>query len=142
MLLLELKERIDRFTHYGYWIDPNNQLHPVEYQQHGSWVTKNILRTLTPEEREQYGSYATGYEIAFVQGYVRLQHSEPSSIGIEGSSEALKRVYPILRQTFAQEDVNKVLIDVISLVDGDIHRSDTFRLPHDRAEIQEFFTTL
>lgn len=137
MLLLELREILDRYAHYGHWIGPNNEVHPVGGEQHRTWLRMNLLPKLDPQVSKQDNLYS----LAFKLGFVRLEHQDPGTLSVEGFAKDLTRAYRILRQSFAQDDLDAVRVDVIP--DRGASRDyRIFYLPNDKSKLMSFFTSL
>ena len=58
-----------RASVYGYWLDPNGQLYPVDYQHHDNFVR---------DHEELFGRdyKVTAYELAFSQDWIRITINE------------------------------------------------------------------
>ncbi len=138
--LTEAIEILDRSA-YGYWIDPENHPHPVPYGGHADWVSKNIVRNLSPEEQERMRDLLT-YEKAFTLGYVRTEHSDPERVVVEGVDKDIRRTLPIIMATAVQPDLFSLAVDVRG---KDLRKTGTgklFWLPRERSKLMKFLRGL
>lgn len=100
-ILLELREVLDRYNLYGYWIDSSNKLHPVGYFGHRKWIEDNI-----PKENNRHIDYTD----LFLDGYVRVIHEHPEELAVEGTREGLKRALPLIVPSLVQDDLEEIYI--------------------------------
>lgn len=105
-LLLELRERIDRYYSYGSWLDSRTgETHPVPRFGH-AFVARRLMKKAGVSETDPYS-------FAFTHGLVRLVHEDPSEIDIEGTGEALQAAAQYLTPSFSQEDLQMVIIAIV-----------------------------
>lgn len=137
MLLLELKEILNRHGAYGYWIGPDNVPHQVRMFNHERWAFENIYQHLPVEK--QNGIYAA----AFAEGYVRIEHETPDTVDIEGVRKDIKRILPVLRPTLVQRDVNRVIVSAKENPNATSPKEErAFDMPRDRTKLNEFLNSL
>lgn len=135
MLLLELRERLQRHGVYGYWIDPKNVPHEVMFEGHYDWIVENnLVPKLTKQQMEEQDLYRA----AFARGYVRVEHAIPKEVGVEGRLSDINRAMPVLRPTLMQPELEYVIFDVT----GSIKHSTAFNLPEQREGLRNHISRL
>jgi len=154
-ILLEYRERIDRYGSYGQWIDTRNgKVYPVQ----DAWGHENIMRKNAKElftadedisitrqgiDLMDYDSFT---ELGFIRNIVRVEHEKPENISFSGLSSALKASMPFIIGTVAQKDVNSIRFDVIEEDKTELStyvvQAKVFQLPTQRKEAIAFINGL
>lgn len=141
LLLLELREILDR-TDYGSWIDTSsNQVHPVDRQGgHGDFIMAKLDQFGVPKQYIQ--SSHDLYTIGYAHGYVRTYHRPSDSLTVEGMDDALKRAARIIMASAVQPDVKQVVVSKYTDLEQTDHTNmKAFNMPSDRQALAQYLTS-
>lgn len=139
--LLEFKERLNRLSTYGAWIDTNtNKIYDMHDEGDHVEFVKTQLHNwgISPEYIHSTDDY---YTAAFANGFVRVNYQFRSTVIFDGMAKDIKKIAPIIMATAVQPDVNSVGINKIRHL-GEVNTNmKFFSLPEQRKELQAFIGT-
>lgn len=140
-ILLEYREILDRYSHYGAWIDANTgQVIPIDGQGgHADYIKANLKKFGVPPQ------YITSpqdyYTIGFAHNLVRVVHKPTSSLNVEGMANDLKKVAKIIMASAVQDDVNEVIVSKYNNLDQTERTSGKpFLMPRDRTALMQYIS--
>lgn len=132
-ILLELAEVLDRHQ-YGSWIDSNTKkIHPVGREEHLDFI-KAHQDYFRPDQVKKYNSQMNNmYHAAFEKGYVRIEHSRPGELNVQGNGADIAKIAPMIIASIVQPDMEEVNIEK-----DDKGQYQGYGLPEDRREATQY----
>ena len=124
-ILLELRDPFNQHKYYGAWVDSKTKkVWPVKSHGHQTAIPHILHTPITSPQ------YEDGYEA----GLIRLVF-DGSTFIIDGRSEDIHRIAPMLIAGAVQPNVGEVLVEMHI---GDKVINKTFELPTDRITMMKF----
>lgn len=141
VILLEIREVLDRYSHYGAWIDAaNKKVYPIDGQGgHADFIKARLDKFGIPQQFIQ--SMNDYYTIGFSHNLVRVVHKPSSTIWVQGTPEDLKMVGRIIFASAVQDDIDQVVLSIVQDPNNiQSTKEQVFQMPTQRQQLQSAIT--